>query len=79
MGEELEVIKDLELVEVEDSSLLIKNEDTGGCISFYDSDEDMAWVYTATQAIRRLSRVVGTIELEDFIIKFGAWCNGQAE
>ena len=79
MEEELVVLEDLESVEIEENSLLVENEDIGGYISFYDSDNEMARVYGAMQGICRFSRVVGTIELEDFIIKFGAWCNGQAK
>ena len=31
MEEELEVLKDLELVEIEDNSLLVENKDINGC------------------------------------------------
>ena len=77
--EELKVLEDLESLEVEDSGLLVENEEIGGCTSFLDSDNNMARVYRASQGIHQFSWVVGTIELEDFIIEFGAWCNGQAE
>ena len=73
--EELEVLEDLESIEVEDSSLLIENKDTSCCILLYVSDDDMACVYRAMQGIRRFPGVVSTIELEDFIIEFGARCN----
>lgn len=46
---------------------------------FGHSDDEMARVYGASQGTRRFSGVVGTIELEDFIIEFGAWCHGQSE
>ena len=49
--EELEVLKDLESLKVEDSSLPIENEDISGCRSFYNNNEDIAWVYGAIQRI----------------------------
>ena len=48
VDEELEVIEDLEPIEVEDNNLLIENEDTGGCITFCNSDDDTAHIYGAT-------------------------------
>lgn len=62
--EELEVIEDLESVEIEDSSLPVENEDSGGCTSFYDNDDDMAQAYGATQGLHQSFEVVGTIKLE---------------
>ena len=62
-----------------DHDLITEIEESSSGVLFYDSEEEMARVYGATQGIRRFSGIVGTIELDDFIIEFGAWCNGQAE
>ena len=64
--------------EVEDTKT-VEEDDRGGWSDPYDSDDEMAQIYGASRGIRRFSGVVGTIELDDFIIEFGGWCNGQAE
>ena len=67
----------LELVAQEETDA--DPEEPGGWAESYDSDEEMAHIYGSSKGTRRFSGVVGTIELDDFIIKFGGWCNGQSE
>lgn len=75
--EQVEVSGEVEEPTAEEVSII--PEELGGWSGSQDSDDDMAQIYGSTRGIRRFSGVVGTIELDDFIIEFGGWCNGQAE
>lgn len=68
----------MELIDAEELALS-EIEEQGGWTVAYDSDDDMARIYGSIQDMRRFSGVVGTIELDDFILEFHGWCNGQAE
>lgn len=74
--EQLEVVEELGSLRLNDPSLLISEKELGGDTLYYASHEEMDHVYGAIQGMQRFFSIVSTIHLDDFIIEFGAWCNG---
>ena len=72
VNEQLEILNDLDLLEVEDSNLLIENEELDGYTSFYNSDDNMVKIIELYKVCDNFFGIVSTIELKNFIIEFGA-------
>lgn len=81
IGKKLEILGELELQYelIEEHWMPSDEEGYWSWALSYNSEDNMACIYGATYGMQRFLRVVGMIELDDFITEFGACCNGQSE